>query len=85
VSEIKRDNVKNFFRWAFVSTGENDSTYDEELEEYIQEIEKMPGRKLEPGRGNTKCLRLTLDKVEMLHRSLTWYLISYSQGYAPKY
>ncbi|KAK2470050.1 hypothetical protein H9L39_18198 [Fusarium oxysporum f. sp. albedinis] len=34
----------------------------------------MPGRKLEPGRGNAKCLRLTLDKVEMLHRSLTWYL-----------
>ncbi|KAB5518707.1 hypothetical protein GE09DRAFT_1208261 [Coniochaeta sp. 2T2.1] len=32
------------------------------------------GRKLEPGRGKAKCLRLTYDKVEMLHRSLKWYL-----------
>ncbi|KAH6871131.1 hypothetical protein B0T10DRAFT_523209 [Thelonectria olida] len=72
--EIKRDNVKDFFRWAFLNTGEYDPAYDEELEEYTQEIEKLLGRKLEPGRGNAKCLRLTLDKVEMLHRSLTWYL-----------
>ncbi|RKK97089.1 hypothetical protein BFJ70_g17626 [Fusarium oxysporum] len=74
VSEIKRDNVKDFFRWAFLNTGDHDSTYDEELEEYTQEIEKLLGKKLEPGRGNAKCLRLTLEKVEMLHRSLTWYL-----------
>ncbi|KAJ4243208.1 hypothetical protein NW764_016602 [Fusarium oxysporum] len=75
VSEIKRDNVKDFFRWAFLNTGDHDSTYDEELEEYTQEIEKLLGKKLEPGRGNAKCLRLTLEKVEMLHRSLTWYLV----------
>ncbi|KAJ3453764.1 hypothetical protein MRS44_018396 [Fusarium solani] len=73
-SEIKRDNVKDFFRWAFLNTGEHDPAYEEELEEYTQEIEKLLGRKLELGRGNAKCLRLTLDKVEMLHRSLTWYL-----------
>jgi hypothetical protein len=84
-SEIKRDNVKDFFRWAFLNTGEYDPTYDEELEEYTQEIEKLLGRKLEPGRGNAKCLRLTLDKVEMLHRSLTWYLVSYWQDYATKH
>jgi hypothetical protein len=74
VSEIKRDNVRDFFRWAFLNTGDHDLTYDEELEEYTQEIEKLLGKKLEPGRGNAKCLRLTLDKVEMLHRSLTWYI-----------
>ncbi|RSL89251.1 hypothetical protein CEP52_014962 [Fusarium oligoseptatum] len=73
-SEIKRDNVKDFFRWAFLNTGEHDPVYDEELEEYTQEMERLLGRKLELGRGNAKCLRLTLDKVEMLHRSLTWYL-----------
>ncbi|RTE77577.1 hypothetical protein BHE90_007948 [Fusarium euwallaceae] len=83
-SEIKRDNVKDFFQWAFLNTGEHDPAYDEELEEYTQEMERLLGRKLELGRGNAKCLRLTLDKVEMLHRSLTWYLVSYSQDYAPK-
>jgi len=76
-SEIKRENVKDFFRWAFFNTGESDLVDDEELEEYIREMEKLLGRKLEAGRGNAKCLRLTLDKVDMLHRSLMWYLVSF--------
>ncbi|KAJ3453283.1 hypothetical protein MRS44_017530 [Fusarium solani] len=74
IAEIKRENVKDFFRWAFLNSGEPNPAYDEELEEYIGEMEKLLGRKLEPGRGNAQCLRLTLDKVEMLHRSLIWYL-----------
>ncbi|KAG5802599.1 hypothetical protein H9Q71_012826 [Fusarium xylarioides] len=73
--EIKRENVKDFFRWAFLNMEDCDSTYDDELEEYIEKLEELLGRKLEPGRGDAKCLRMTLDKVEMLHRSLTWYLL----------
>ncbi|KAF5974756.1 hypothetical protein FBULB1_7627 [Fusarium bulbicola] len=73
--EIKRENVKDFFRWGFLNMEDCDSTYDDELEEYIEELEDLLGRKLEPGRGDAKCLRMTLDKVEMLHRSLTWYLL----------
>ncbi|KAF5230525.1 hypothetical protein FANTH_13797 [Fusarium anthophilum] len=72
--EIKRENVKDFFRWGFLNMEGCDSTYDDELEEYVEELEDLLGRKLEPGRGDAKCLRMTLDKVEMLHRSLTWYL-----------
>lgn len=74
-AELKRENVKDFFRWAFLNTAEPDREHDAELEEYVSMMEMMLGRKLEPGRGNAKCLRLTLDKVEMLHRSLTWYLV----------
>jgi hypothetical protein len=66
-SEIKRDNVKNFFRWAFFNTGEPNPVNDKELEEYVREIEKLLERKLEARRGSAKCLRLTLDKVDMLH------------------
>jgi hypothetical protein len=77
-SEIKRENIREFFLWAFLNTDKYDSAYEEELEEYTQEIEKLLGRKFEPGRGSAKCLRLTLDKVEMLHRSLWWYLVSCS-------
>ncbi|KAF4443511.1 ribose-phosphate pyrophosphokinase [Fusarium acutatum] len=72
--EIKRENVKDFFRWAFLNMEVCDSTYDDELDEYVEELEDLLGRKLEPGRGDAKCLRMTLDRVEMLHRSLTWYL-----------
>ncbi|KAJ3542277.1 hypothetical protein NM208_g4188 [Fusarium decemcellulare] len=74
MAEIKRENVKDFLRWGFLNSGVPDPAYDEELEEYIGGIEKLLGRNLEPGRGNAHCLRLTLDRVLMLHRSLTWYL-----------
>ncbi|KAH7304600.1 hypothetical protein B0I35DRAFT_445096 [Stachybotrys elegans] len=74
IAEIKRENVKDFFRWAFLNSSEPDPSYDEELEGYIAEMEKLLGRKLEPGRGSAQCLRLTLDEVEMSHRGLIWYL-----------
>ncbi|KAJ4157947.1 uncharacterized protein LMH87_008499 [Akanthomyces muscarius] len=72
-AEIKRENVKDFFRWAFLNTGKVETADEEELEEYVGEMETLLGRNLEPGRGTAECLRLTLSKVEMLHRSLTWY------------
>ncbi|KAF5629998.1 ribose-phosphate pyrophosphokinase [Fusarium tjaetaba] len=70
--EIKRENVKEFFRWGFLNLEDSGSTYDDELEEYIEQLEELLERKLEPGRGDAKCLRMTLAKVEMLHRSLKW-------------
>lgn len=76
-SEIKRDNVKEFFRWAFLNSGEPDPADDEELDVYVQSMEDLLGRELEPGRGSAKCIRLSLDKVDVLHRSLTWYLVRF--------
>lgn len=74
--EIKRENIKEFFLWAFFNRGGPPGDDDEELEEYIAKTELLLGREIEPGRGNAECLRLTLDKVDMLHRTLTWYLVS---------
>lgn len=71
--EIKRDNVKEFMLWAFFNRGGSPGDDDEELEEYVVATEKLLGRPIEEGRGKAQCLRLTLDQVEMLHRSLTWY------------
>ncbi len=75
LSEIKRENVKEFYRWAFLDTGDYDATDDEELDEYVRKYEETHGLKIEPGYGNAKCLRLTLDPVDMVHRSLAWYLV----------
>lgn len=75
-AEIKRENLKDFFRWAFLNTADPDPAYDQELEDYVDETEKLLGRKLETGRGKAKCLRVSLDDVDMLHRSLTWYFVS---------
>lgn len=77
VSEIKRENMKDFYRWAFLNTGEPNTADDEELEEYIGAMEELLKTKIQPGRGNAICFRLTLDKVSMLRRSLTWYLVSF--------
>ncbi|OCK76942.1 hypothetical protein K432DRAFT_445684 [Lepidopterella palustris CBS 459.81] len=73
-AEIKRENVKEFFRWAFLNSVEFDSADDEELEEYVRDIEDLLGRKIEPGRGRAKCLRLTIDKADMMQRSFSWYM-----------
>jgi hypothetical protein len=75
LDEIKRDNVKEFFGWAFLNTGEIDETHDEELEGYVQTIEGLLGRRIQSGRGKARCLRLTTEKVDMMHRSFLWYMV----------
>ncbi|KAH8658509.1 hypothetical protein BX600DRAFT_416310 [Xylariales sp. PMI_506] len=72
--EIRWENVKDFYRWAFFNTDTPDAATEEELEGYVGGLEKLLGRPLQPGRGNVRAIRMTLDKVEMLHRSLTWYM-----------
>ncbi|KAI9743742.1 MAG: hypothetical protein M1835_002862 [Candelina submexicana] len=74
-SEIKRENVKEFFRWAFLNTGEFNPADEAEIEDYVIRMQKLLGREFEAGKGNAKPLRLSLDKVDMLHRSLTWYTV----------
>lgn len=74
-AEIKRENVKDFLRWAFLNMRHHDPAFDEELAEYVAELEKLLGRKFEPGYGKATCLRLTYDRVDMWHRSLTWYMV----------
>ncbi|EKG16028.1 hypothetical protein MPH_06722 [Macrophomina phaseolina MS6] len=76
LSEIKRDNLNEFLAWAFFNTGHVNTIDPDELDEYIREIEKQLGREVEPGRGNARCVRLTIDKVDMSHRSLLWYMVS---------
>lgn len=72
-AEIKKENLKEFFLWAFFNRGGDPGHDDGELEEYVAAMEKSLGRRLENGRGNAVCLRLTIDEVKMLRRSLVWY------------
>ena len=75
LSEIRRENVKEFLCWAFLDKAVWGPAEEEELEGYCDKVEEMLGRKLEPGRGIAAPLRLTIDPVNMLHRPLLWYLI----------
>jgi pimeloyl-ACP methyl ester carboxylesterase len=89
-SEIKRDNVREFYEWALLNRAdeteeerakrrednpEQFKEEDEELESYVDGIETLVGRTIEPGRGSAKSLRLTVDAVNMSHRPLIWYVI----------
>lgn len=73
LADIKRDNVADFILWAFFNRHGPAGDDAEEVEEYIQLHERTFGHTFPPGRGNVGCLRLTLEKVDMLHRSLVWY------------
>lgn len=75
--DIKRENVKEFFLWAFFNRGGPPGDDEEELEEYVCLLEKLLGRPIQEGRGKAKALRLTIDQVDMLHRSLIWYLVGF--------
>ena len=78
INEIKRENLKDFLLWAFFNRGGLPGDDDDELEEYVSATEKLLGRPIEEGRGSAQALRLTLDKVDMLHRSLIWYFVRLS-------
>lgn len=70
LSEIRRDNVKELYCWAFLQKGKYGPEDEEELEQYATKTESLLGRELEPGRGNAVSLRVTLDSVKAFHRSL---------------
>ena len=76
LSEIRRENIKEFFRWAFFDSAVFEAEHDGEVDEFVTRLEVALGTKLEPGRANIKCIRLTIDEVAALHRSLTWYMVS---------
>jgi hypothetical protein len=66
--------------WAIFSSDREHASleWQEEIDSYVTSIEKLLGRKLEPGRnGDVKSMRLTLDPVVMLHRPLVWYGVSF--------
>jgi pimeloyl-ACP methyl ester carboxylesterase len=81
MSQIHRDNVREFLLWAFFDL--QAETFDEahdrgvtrELNEYIEIIEKRLHRPLAPGRGSAQSFRLTFDSITTAYRSLAWYCI----------
>lgn len=77
--EIKKENVRDWILWAMfsVNSGEALEEWTEEIDGYIQSVEKTLGRRLEDGRNpKANSMRLTFDPVLMTHRPLIWYFVS---------
>ena len=78
---ICRDNVSDWLLWSLFSarTTEILQEWKEELDYYITAMADYVGYPLEPGgKSNTRCLRLTLDPVHMVHRPFLWYMVRFS-------
>ncbi len=86
--DIQRENVKEFLLWAFFDTDGSlhgrvagiaedgpmsSGDVDKEVEGYLDRTEELLGRKLPPGRGTAKSLRLTIDGIDTRYRSVIWY------------
>lgn len=79
MEDIRRDNIKEWLLWSLFGREKGFGVDDDELEGYIDEIERRLGFAIKPGRGSAEPLRLGLDRVKMSHRSLVFYFVS------PKY
>ena len=80
-AEFQREDATDWLLWSLFACERQDAKdeWKEELDGYIQTIEKILGRKLQTGRGNgVKSLRLTFDRVKVAHRPLIWYMVSCS-------
>lgn len=75
---IRRDNFVEWLLWALFSSrrDEFDEEWTEELEGYVQSLERLLGRRLEEGSNDeVRCMKVSMDAVISLHRPLVWYLI----------
>ncbi|KAL6709900.1 hypothetical protein ACN47E_000685 [Coniothyrium glycines] len=90
IGDVRRQNVREFFAWALLNrrteteeerqkrrqdSPDETKAEEEELDEYADGVQTLLGRRLEPGWGSAKSLRLTIDEVKMSHRPFLWYMI----------
>lgn len=75
IEDIGIQDVKKWLAWAFFDRDWADGQDEDEIEDYALQIQGMLRKDFGPGSGNAKPLRLTIDPVNMLHRSLLWYLV----------
>ncbi|KAJ1309341.1 hypothetical protein OPQ81_006120 [Rhizoctonia solani] len=79
-AEIRRENVIEWMKWGFFAgeacLAETYEKHDEELEEYLEALEKALGETFPPGYNpELKSIRTTMDDVVVYHRPMIWYLV----------
>ena len=79
LESIRRENVKEFFCCAFFGRAVWGPDEDPELEEFADKIEELLGRRLVPGIGSARPIKLTIDPVVMQHRPLVWYMVRFDR------
>ncbi|KAI0647630.1 Alpha/Beta hydrolase protein [Trametes meyenii] len=75
---IKRDNMVEWLLWALFGSHREGmkEEWAEELQGYVHKMEGLIGRKMDEGWDHTvRCMKVSLDPVDMVHRPLLWYSI----------
>jgi hypothetical protein len=75
VDDLRQENVKEWLLWVLFDRDGPPGADDEELAEYISEIERRMNMKIKPGRSEVQAMRLNFDPVPITHRSLFFYLV----------
>ncbi|KAK4159445.1 hypothetical protein QBC43DRAFT_327275 [Cladorrhinum sp. PSN259] len=83
LSEIHRDNVREFLLWAFFDHDHDDNSTplspesESQINSLITQCETLLNQKFPPGRGppTTRSLRLTIDPIQTRYRSVLWFFI----------
>lgn len=76
IDEIRRDNVKDFIRWAFFNNLPGGRETEDDIESYTRQLEALQGRRFPPGKNSSlEHLGQRLERTDGLHRSLLWYLV----------
>ena len=79
--DIRRENLKELFAWAFLNKRLEDIDIHEssELEDYALRTQTHQETDYPSGVGAVSSLRGTLDPVPMQHRPLLWYAVRLPQ------
>ncbi|PVH93901.1 hypothetical protein DM02DRAFT_676540 [Periconia macrospinosa] len=75
VEDVRRENLKEWLLWAVFDREGQPGEDDEELEEYVTEVENFLGREIRPGWGPVESIRLNFQPFTISHRSLVFYLV----------
>ncbi|KAF2184754.1 hypothetical protein K469DRAFT_578182 [Zopfia rhizophila CBS 207.26] len=73
MDDIRRENIKEWLLWALFNREGPPGDDNEELEEYMDEIEEKMGWEIKPGKGPAQSVRLNFDRIKVTHRSLLYY------------
>lgn len=73
--EIKKGDLQLWLAWGLWNHYSINRLDLDELDGYVAEVEKKLGRKLEEGVGGHQPVRISIDKVNIQHRPLIWYMI----------
>ena len=74
LAEIKKDNVREWLAWAFFHSYSTGPVDGQELDDYVSATETVLGRKFEDGCGPYRPLRHSVDRINIQHRPLLYYI-----------